>query len=95
MSTNVIITFKSKPEKLAAFVKILNQVKNDLPKVAGCKAVRIFNDVNEPCTFTLVETWASETEHKKHIEGVVSSGGWSHIATHLAYDPTSSYYKEL
>ena len=65
MSTNVIITFKSKPEKLMAFVKMLNQVKNDLPNVEGCKAVRIFNDVNEPCTFTLVETWASEGEHKK------------------------------
>ena len=56
MSTDVIITFKSKPEKLAAFVNMLNQVKNDLPKVVGCKAARIFNDVNEPCTFTLVET---------------------------------------
>ena len=96
MDTNVIITFKSKPEKLAAFINLLNQAKNDLPnKVVGCKAFRIFNDVNEPCTFTLVETWASETDHKKNIESMVSSGFWSHIATHLACDPTSSYYKEL
>lgn len=95
MHTNVIITFKSKPEKLAAFAKILAEVKNDLPKVAGCKAVRIFNDVNDPNVFTLVETWASEIEHKKHIEGVISSGGWNHIAAHLACDPTSSYYKEV
>ena len=95
MSTNVIIIFKSKPEKLAAFVEILNQAKNDVPKAAGCKAFRIFNDVNEPCTFTLVETWASEAEHKKFFEGMVSSGFWSHLATHLACDPTSGYYKEL
>lgn len=95
MTTNVIITFKSTPEKLAAFTNILKQVKNDLPNVEGCKAVRIFNDVNEPCIFTLVETWVSEIEHKKHIESVVSSGGWAHIASHLACDPTSSYYMEL
>ena len=93
MGTHVIITFKSKPEKLAEFVKILDQVKHDLPKVAGCNAVRIFNDLSEPCT--LVEFWASEQEHQKHIEGVVASGGWSHIAAHLAGDPTSSYFKEL
>lgn len=37
MSTNVIVTFQSKPEKLAEFVTLLKQAKNDLPKVAGCK----------------------------------------------------------
>lgn len=95
MSINVIITFKSKPEKLAAFVKILNGVKNDLPKVEGCKAVQIFNDINEPGVFTLVETWDSEGMHKKHIEGVMASGGWGHIASHLASDPISSYFKVL
>ena len=95
MSTNVIITFKSKPEKLAAFTEILGGVKAGLPKVDGCIAVSIFNDTQDPCVFTLVETWQSEAAHKKHIEGVVSSGGWSHIASHLACDPSSSYFKAL
>lgn len=95
MSTNVIVTFKSKPEKLAEFVNLLSQAKNDLPKVAGCKVFRVFNDVNDPCTFTLVETWESETDHKTNIESMVASGFWSHLATHLACDPTSGYYKEL
>lgn len=95
MSTNVIITFKSKPEKLAAFTKILSEVKTDLPKVDGCIAISIFHDTRDPCVFTLVETWQSEAVHKKHIEGVVSSGGWSHIAAHLACDPSSSYFQPL
>lgn len=95
MSTNVIITFTSKPDKLAAFTEILIDVKRDLPKVGGCLDVRIFSDTQNPCVFTLVETWESEAAHKKHIEGVVSSGGWNHIASHLACDPSSSYYKAL
>ncbi|MEJ2446142.1 MAG: antibiotic biosynthesis monooxygenase [Exilibacterium sp.] len=56
MSTNVIITFNAKPEKLAAFTEILAGVKEDLPKVVGCLSVRIYNDTQDPCLFTLVET---------------------------------------
>ncbi|WP_395831579.1 putative quinol monooxygenase [Elstera sp.] len=95
MSINVIITFKSKPEKLVAFTEILDGVKTDLPKVDGCISVNIYNADLDPCVFTLVETWRSESDHKKHIEGVVSSGGWSHIASHLACDPSSGYFKSL
>jgi quinol monooxygenase YgiN len=95
MSTNVIVTFKSKPEKLAEFVNLLNQAKIDLPKVDGCEVFRVFNDVNDPCTFTLVETWASKIDHQNNIKAMVASGFWSHLATHLACDPISSYFKEL
>jgi len=95
MSTNVIIALKSKPETLAEFTNLLNQAKIDLPKVTGCQVFRVFNDVNDPCTFTVVETWASETDHKNNFEHMVASGFWSHLATHLACDPTSGYYKEL
>jgi quinol monooxygenase YgiN len=95
VSTNVIVMFRSLPEKLAAFSAIMAGVKNDLPRVEGCIAVHVFNDNNDPCAFTLVETWESEAAHKRHIDGVVSSGGWSHIASHLASDPVSSYYTAL
>lgn len=96
MSTYVIFTCKSQPDKLVALTKILNQAKIDFPNnVKGCEAFRIFNDVNDPCTFTLVETWASEIDHKKNIESMVASGVWGHIASHLACDPVSSYFKEL
>jgi quinol monooxygenase YgiN len=95
ISTNVIITFKSTPEKLAEFGKLLSQAKLELPKVNGCEAFRVFNDVSDPCTFTLVETWTSEADHKANMEKMVASGLWSHLATHLACDPTSGYYTEL
>jgi quinol monooxygenase YgiN len=96
MSINVIFTCKSQPDKRVALTKILNQAKIDFPdNVQGCEAFRVFSDVNDPCTFTLVETWASETDHKKNIESMVASGVWGHIASHLACDPASSYFTEL
>jgi quinol monooxygenase YgiN len=96
MSIYVIFTCKSKPDKLVALTEILNQAKLDFPNnVKGCEAFRIFNDVNDPYTFTLVETWASETDHKNNIGSMVASGVWGHIASHLACDPASSYFKEL
>ena len=95
MTTNVIVTFTAKPEKLPEFMAIMHGVKSDLPKVEGCISVSVFRDSQNPNAFTLVETWQSEAAHKRHIEGVVSSGGWSHIVGHLACEPSSSYFAAL
>jgi quinol monooxygenase YgiN len=85
MSIYVIFTCKSQPDKLDALTKILNQAKIDFPNnVKGCEAFRVFNDVNDPCAFTLVETWASETDHKKNIETMVASGVWGHTVVPAA-----------
>ena len=95
MATNVIITFKAKPEKLVEFKEILKSVKSDLPTISGCEGVQIFSDIKNPNTFTLVESWSSEEAHKEHIRGVVESGVWEAIASHLECDPESSYYVEI
>lgn len=95
MSINVIITFQAKPDNASAFAVVLGQVKHDLPKVAGCKAVRLFGRNDNSCIFTLIEEWESGMQHKAHIANVVSSGAWAGIAAHLASDPVSHYYTEL
>lgn len=93
MTTNVIITFK--PEMSAQFSHILESLKDDLPKANGCEGVQIFRDTVNENVFTLVETWDCEASHKKHIEGVIASGDWSTVASHLACDPTSSYFSHI
>ncbi|GAB1267033.1 hypothetical protein NBRC116493_02860 [Aurantivibrio infirmus] len=95
MTTNVIITFTVKPEKISDFVNILNSVKIDLPSVEGCNGIHIFSDSKNNNVFTLVENWDSEDAHKKHIAGVVESGNWDTISSHLEKDPESSYFNEL
>jgi quinol monooxygenase YgiN len=95
MKTNVIITFKVKPGRIAGFREILESVKSDLPKVTGCTGVKVFNSTKNTNIFTLVESWDSEELHKKHIQGVIESGGWEVIASHLESDPDSAYYTEV
>jgi quinol monooxygenase YgiN len=95
MSTNVIITFTVKPDKRPEFLSILHSVKNDLPKVEGCNGVEVYSDKENIAIFTLVENWDSEEKHQKHISGVVESGNWDVIASHLAEEPKSSYFNKL
>lgn len=91
----VIITFETKPDSSSQFSTLLEHVKLDLPNVNGCRAVRLFAASDNPCIFTLLEEWDSESMHKAHIERVVSSGAWERIAAHLSKDPVSHYFSEL
>jgi quinol monooxygenase YgiN len=93
-STQIIITFETKPESAAPFKAMLEQVKRDLPTVPGCRSVRLFTATGDPCIFTLLEDWNSEAQHQRHIEQVVSSGAWATLAAHLAKEPVSHYYTE-
>jgi quinol monooxygenase YgiN len=90
-----IITFRSKPEKLGQFIDIMHSVKATLPHVSGCSAVRVHQGTDDPCVFTLVETWDSEDRHREHIAGLVANGTWAQVARLLASDPESRYYAEL
>ncbi|HEX5738521.1 MAG TPA: antibiotic biosynthesis monooxygenase family protein [Hydrogenophaga sp.] len=93
-NTQIIITFETKPESVATFSSLLEQVKRDLPSVPGCRSVRLFAATANPCVFTLLEDWNSETQHRSHIDKMVSSGAWATLAAHLAKDPVSHYYTE-
>jgi quinol monooxygenase YgiN len=93
-STQIIITFETKPESAKPFSALLAQVKRDLPTVPGCRSVRLFSAMGNPCVFTLLEDWDSESQHKSHIDNVVSSGAWAALAAHLAKEPVSHYYTE-
>jgi quinol monooxygenase YgiN len=95
MGVNLIVSFKVKPEKLAAFKEVMQGVKTGLPTVPGCRGVKVLNGIDDPLTFTLVETWDSKEVHAKHIQGVVESGQWQQIVAHLAAEPSSTYYSEM
>lgn len=91
---NVIITFETKPESAAGFSALLEQVKRDLPRVSGCRGVRVFAGASDACLFTLLEEWDTTAAHQAHIAGVVASGAWEGIAAHLVREPVSNYYTQ-
>jgi len=92
---SLIITFEAKPERASAFAELMQQVKQSLPSVDGCRGVRLFGHGDNACAFTLVESWESRRHHQAHIAGVVSSGAWDAMAAELAREPVSCHCNEL
>ncbi len=95
MDIKFIISFETKMEKVTDFIKILENVKIDLPKVKGCIGVNIFKSSLDRNKFTLVETWETEKLHKAHIDNLSKNGTWDIIASHLLKDPESGYFIQL
>ena len=95
MSVTVVITFTARLEKLDAFRRILAGVKSDLPKAPGCAGVQVLSKLDDPCSFTLVETWETAEAHRAHVDRLIASGAWKDVASHLAWEPASGYYRQL
>jgi quinol monooxygenase YgiN len=93
--TVVIVSFATKPDWLSSFWKIMQGVKQDLPNVPGCQSVQVYNDVSNPCAFTLVETWSSAEAHKTHLNRLLLSGAWGQIVSHLAKEPVSGFFSAI
>ncbi|KJF70658.1 putative quinol monooxygenase [Agrobacterium arsenijevicii] len=83
MSVSVIVQFKAMITSLSAFQTIIETVKIDLPSIAGCQAVSVMQDLEDPCRFTLVEVWESQERHAAHVANLIADGTWAGIASHL------------
>jgi quinol monooxygenase YgiN len=95
MPVNFIIHFKAQAAKQAAFQAVIETVKTGLPKVPGCLAVSVMQSVEDPCRFTLVETWEDRSRHQAHIETLTADGTWTSIESHLEDQPVSDYFRRL
>jgi quinol monooxygenase YgiN len=89
------VILKALAEKQVAFQAIMESVKTDLPKVPGCLGVSVMQDLEDPCRFTLVETWESSDKHKTHIANLIANGTWAGIESHLDGQPVLGYFRQL
>lgn len=92
MPTQIIITFQVHADKLTAFKKILDEVKDSLPKIRGCLGLEIFEGYEPNSFFTLIETWESQSLHQQHVQNLIQSGAWDNLKAHLTDEPLSGYY---
>ena len=95
MPVDFIIHFKAQAAKQAEFQAVMETVKAGLPKVSGCLAVSVMQSVEDPCLFTLVETWQDRNRHQAHIETLTADGTWASIESHLEDQPVSDYFQRL
>lgn len=95
MSITLLVNLVVKPESIPEIARTLEEVKSYLPKVDGCESVRICRGLDDPTTFTLIESWSSRAQHETYQRGVAEAGGWGHFLCHLASDPVSVYYEDF
>lgn len=95
MSVHLIISFRIRPERLAPFTELLEGVKASLPAVPGCTGVQVFQAVDDPLAFTLVEAWQNADLHGRHVQAMQESGQWAAVAQHLSADPVSAWFHPL
>ncbi len=87
-----LITFDVKPDRTPDFEALLSSVKTDLPKIEGCKGVRIFrHDEAAPNSFTLLETWDAKSLHQAHVTRLQDKGDWATIEAMLTTPPQGHY----
>jgi quinol monooxygenase YgiN len=95
MTTQLIISFVVKPERVADFVARTNDVKALLAATPGCEGVQIFQNAEQATHFTFIEAWTSLAHHQAHVENVHRTGEWDRLVAFLSADPVSSYNRAL
>lgn len=95
MPVSVVVQFTAAPESRDAFQTVMEGVKTDLPNVPGCLGVTILQHIDEPGSFTLIETWESRDNHQTHVEALVADGTWARIKSLLASAPVSGYFRQI
>ncbi len=89
-----LITFDVKPDRTLDFIAMPTSVQTDLPKVEGCKDVRIFrHDEAAPNSFTLLETWDTKPLHQAHVARLQDKGDWATIEAMLVAPPQGHYLR--
>ncbi len=91
-TTQFLIAFVVKPDRISDFKAMLATVKTDLPNVDGCQTVRIFQHDDEPQnTFTLLEAWDGKPLHQAHVARLQKSDDWDTVESMLAAPPNGHY----
>ncbi len=90
-SAHLIIRFNVKSDRLGDFLPIMEGVSSDMASENGFVAARVYRDVDDPLSFTLIEEWASRDDHQEHFKAINGSGDWDNILGMLTRDPDMSY----
>ncbi len=90
-SSHLIIRFSVKSDRLDDFLPIMEDVSSSMASEDGFIAARVYRNVDDPLSFTLIEEWASRAAHQHHFDVINQSGDWGNILGMLTRDPDMSY----
>ena len=95
MNTYLVIRFEADDAKLDEFSAIMRSVDTDMQTEPGFVSATVYQDIDDPRVFTLVELWESRKSHEEHFEKIVESGAWEHILSLLRKKPKMGYTERL
>ena len=72
MSINVIVEIRAKAGHEPAIRKILEELVPSVRKEDGCESYLLYVDRANPAVFYTYESWSSDAQLTKHIDGVKS-----------------------
>ena len=89
--TTVIVHFHAKPGKADALRQFILPAIPRLTELRGCRGGSLFNDLDDPLLFVLVEHWDSKEAHLAFIDQIESDGTMADMEPLLARPPARRY----
>ena len=90
-TTTVIVKFYAKEGKTEELRHFITPAIPSLSELDGCLGGSLYNDIDEPGVFVLVEHWESVEKHKAYVEQIEEDGTMDEMNPLLAKPPERRY----
>ena len=87
----VIVHFRAKEGNRSALRAALGPAVPHLKDLKGCTGGGLYNDIEDPELFVLVEHWESEDAHKAFLNRIEEDGTMDGLRPLLVGDPERRY----
>jgi len=64
----VVAVFRARPETAAALLAMLESLVQPTRAEPGCNRYDLYRSIDDPLVFFFDEAWASESDHRRHLE---------------------------
>lgn len=92
---HLVIQFEAKGEYLPEFLNIIENIEIDMANEPGFQSAVVYQDIDDPNRFTLIEAWQSRDAHAAHFDRIVASGDWKYILSLQQNPPVMGYARNL
>lgn len=86
---NRIVKMSFKPEEVGAFLKMFDEVKDQIANFDGCEGLILLRDAAETNVFFTYSYWQSEAHLNKYRFSDLFKGVWSNTKIHFNQAPAA------
>ena len=94
MSVYRIGETRAKSDQVEALRVFLLSIMPTIKTSAGCEAVQLYQNQDDPTKFTLIEVWDSIESHQASVQKIPTEK-LAEIRTLLAAAPSGSYFERV